>query len=694
MAEVKNQVEEIENLLRVAAFSDEDDPIREKTYSALGVDADTLDTYKKSFYFANEEDPRYKELAVDIKNKVFSMVAEKIPIVEEQGVSTVERFTLNNLFNTAEPELQKKFLEDQGYKVTQDENGELLVQKPMGNGLFEPVRNRIEPGDIKLDMFEIAKDIGDEAVNLIQGAISGGSMMTTLPVAAATGGIIGGSTEMVRQVIRTALGYPQTPEASRASLAEQTLMGTGGGALGYGVIKAAQKLGGGLLDKSVEKLVYPEIAKPLDKAMPEGPIKATYPRTVEAAKSLGIPESELLPSQKLMSREVMNQEGYLLKGSDLAGRGLRKQAESMMKKVADEANALVASAGKMAGMDKADIGNVIKSGVVERAKKILQPAEEIYESIEGRFKSIPIRKDDIAVLKEKFSKVLSPGKSIVKNISDDLDTIRTLDDLKNVRSVLGQGYQSELNVVEQTILNDTYKGLTDLRSNTLRRIAPNLRAQIDEADGLYAQGADLLKESLGIDKFKSGIMNSIEKMLEKKTPEQVVTDLFPLKNKEQLNAFAKNFPEQFDEAKNWYVKTLMDKSKASDGLYKGQLSAKEFSKNLKDIKNNSPSVLNLLFGEAGAIKAKAVIDFMDSLPPTFNPSDTGSFMQQLFSTITHPVQASKDVGLFKATLKAAASSAGLKVPANLATESLKRGAGILGVSGSQGILDKYKQENK
>lgn len=187
-------------------------------------------------------------------------------------------------------------------------------------------------------------------------------------------------------------------------------------------------------------------------------------------------------------------------------------------------------------------------------------------------------------------------------------------------------------------------------------------------------------------------MNSIEKMLEKKTPEQVVTDLFPLKNKEQLNAFAKNFPDQFNEAKNWYIKTLLDKSKATDGLYKGQLGPRELATNLKDIKNNSPSVLNLLFGEDGALKAKAVSDFMDSLPPNFNPSETGSFMQQLFSTLTHPVQASKDVGLFKATLKAAASSAG--IPTNLATESLRRGAGILGVSGSKGILDKYKQENK
>ena len=63
-----------------------------------------------------------------------------------------------------------------------------------------------------------------------------------------------------------------------------------------------------------------------------------------------------------------------------------------MKSVSDEANALVSSAGKMAGMDKADIGNVIKSGVVERAKKILQPAEEIYTGLEGRFKFIPIQK--------------------------------------------------------------------------------------------------------------------------------------------------------------------------------------------------------------------------------------------------------------------------------------------------------------
>lgn len=653
----KNDLEELKNALDVGAFANSGDPIREKLWEKYELDDAALDAYRTAV--ALENDPNEADIVGRIKKKVFDQVAEKLPVANVQGVTGSERLTLKNIFDTAGPDLQKKYLEDRGYVVTQ-ENGELLVRKP-----GELQRKRIEEEGLSLDPLEIAADLGDVIVDSIQGAST--VAKTTLGPTMAIGAAVGGLTELIKQNIRSYLGYEETPLKQAGESAFQMGMGALGGGLGYKIGKAAFQTEAekfttrqapsaisqiipeelkGVAQVTQKESILPGIEQPLEGGLLRSEItgrgpRATFPRTQAAAAELGIPEEAILPSMKYDSQPLRTQESLLLKGSSTLGRPLRKQAEKIFQSANAAAEDLVKTATPLS---QYQAGESARQGIIDAVAKKLEPAEAIYNSIESNFKFIPVSND----VKKKILSNLddglfkySPTDELKNKIIADVNKMKNLEDLKNLRSTVGGNMTMTSNWVEGTMVDKIYQSLTEQRSEILKKLAPKLDPQIKEADRIWREAIEDISSSLGIRKYQAGVKRSLEEALDaQKLPaEKLIEQIFPLNDYRKLKEMQRVFPSEFNTARDWFLAKTKEKSlaKGKEGAA-GEFSGILFGKRISDMATKRPELINLIFGEEGAKKAKALVDLSKVLPYDQNPSGTSYLFEQILTDVMSPKQ--------------------------------------------------------
>lgn len=469
-----DEIEQSKNLLKVAAFADQDDPIRQAAFSKLGVDDQALSAYKTSVYLENSDVPQERQLALDIKNKVFDQVAKTIPVADVQGVSNVERLTLKNVFDTAKPELQKKFLEDRGY-VVDVEGDNLFVRKP-----DETVRQKIDPENIKMDLFEIAKDIGDSTVDLIQGAATAAG--TTLTRSMGAGAGIGALTELIKQAARTSLGYSETGDERASNIAQQAGIGAIGGGLGYGVAKYALPM----LGKGAQSLGQKLIGEPK--------LKENAGAVKEAAERLGI--TELLPTQQLEGQKVRLTTEALVK----TGVGkTAKVSENVNRVLTDSAQQAITKATR--GFAPGEVSEDSAKIIVDELKA---PAEEIYNSVQATLKANQVPKESLQNLLKSLPDTPATQKPR-QFLAKQMSKISNLSDLKEARTMVWDELPkntSDMPYAELKAYRAIRDGLTNIRSQVLKQnSAGNVADSISQADAIYAAAmkeADRFDDVIGI----------------------------------------------------------------------------------------------------------------------------------------------------------------------------------------------------
>lgn len=597
---------------------------RDEVLKTVGLNDELLEGYKWSIQ--NPNDPK----STEVRNIVFSKIAEVMPVVQEQGVSIGQRMTVKNLLDTAGPDVQMKYLQDQGYQ-TRLKNDQVQIRKPQ-----DPIWSVVDPNEIELA--DVLDHIGD-VVEI------GAGIPATLGGGFAGGAAVAAGVEAGKQAIGKLFGVRE--ELSPREVGIQGTLGGIGAKAGQLIGKGVQKAYRGALDY-------------ISSAVP----KENIEEVTKAAKALGI--DKLFQTQKVESKAVERLTSEQIETGLLGGYKTKALVRESKAKVAAEAENLVKDA-----LDKTpyQFGEQASKMIQDAVDQKLKPAVELYDKLSTNFKFIPVKKDELKLAAESLRKEfkLSGTRGELNNIISDLSTIRNLDDLKAVRTSLGRR-KSIVTTPETAELYDTvYQKLTDIRSNVLKEKFPEQKALIEKADKIFAETAQDIQNLFGLKKIKGTVAGATEKALSEIPKEKLLDKIFKTDNLEQLKSLQDRFPNIFEEARKFKINDI-----AQTATFKGSLTPTRLA---KEIDKLNPEVSNLIFGSDGAQKAKYLKTYLDSLPQNMNLS--GTEMQRASTSLLNPVSQAASVG--RAILLRLIEENAFAVPGKqgLGTKGLV-GAGIIG----------------
>lgn len=564
---------------------------RAEVLNVMGLSDEDATAYKWSLQ--NQDDPR----ATEVKNIVISKIANKMPVVQEQGVSTKERFTVKNLLDTAGTDIQAKYLQDQGYQ-TRVKNDQLQIRKP-----DQPIWSVVDPNE--LDLQDVLDHVGD-AIEI------GTGIAATVPAGFLGGAAVSGGIEAGKQAIGRVLGVREELAPSQVGL--QAALG------GIGA-KAGQIIGQG-----VQK-GYSKLLDLYSSAIP----KQDIPQVKKAAEALGI--TKLFPTQKVESKTVERLTSEQLDAGLIGGYKAKGLLREVTGKLSDEVNSLVKE-----GLNKTpyQFGEAVSSQIQEAVAQKLKPATELYDKLSTNFKFIPVKKDELKTVVDSLRKEfpLSGTKGELGNIAADLGTIKNLDDLKAVRTSIGRR-KSIVTSPETADLYDTvYQKLTDIRSNVLKDRFPDQKAAIEKADQIFAETSQDIQNLFGLKKIKGSVTGAAQRTLEDMPKEKVFQKIFKTEDFDQLKQLQQSFPNIYEEARKFKIGQI-----AEEATYKQRVTPRGL---IKQIDKLNPEVVDLIFGTDGAAKAKNLKLYLDSLPENMNLS--GTEMQRATTSLLNPVSQALSIG--------------------------------------------------
>lgn len=316
-----------------------DSPMRKQVMESMNIDDEDVKAHQ--WALNNPDDPE----ANTVKNIVYEKLIQDMPVVQQQGVSGVERFNIQNLLSDQDAQLA--YLKTKGYD-TKIKDGQIAVRKP-GIDTFWSV---VDPKELELgDVIDV---IGD-AIEIGAGTIG------TLAAPFIGGAAVSGGFEAGKQLLGKAIGIRE--EFAPTEIASKAIVG---GVMG----KAGQYLG-----KAVSGVKGYLSEKVIDTAKP----KAALGEIENIAKEWGV---ELLPSQRYDSKTISGlTENLVKKGSGKLSDISRKFQDAL----ADSAENVVkkAAQGKIPEGKGEDFANAI-------FKEMKKPADELYDLTVNAYAKEPV----------------------------------------------------------------------------------------------------------------------------------------------------------------------------------------------------------------------------------------------------------------------------------------------------------------
>lgn len=321
--------------------------------------------------------------------------------------------------------------------------------------------------------------------------------------------------------------------------------------------------------------------------------------------------------------------------------------------------------GEGSRLTKAELGNALKEKLTARLRVQSSPIEEMYKTIKNDFDVISLDKGAIQGIKSELSAMkeltLSP-KSVesqaIKRVLDELDNLKTVDDIKQYKSLLRGSVaptasssekriigiiSDKLRIAEEESIVNTAKALGVTDATKAAQVA-DLVNQRKVANALYKDfitDVKTLSERLGKGRVH-GLEDALHFINERLTPEEVATKIFAKKDSEFLNFFAKKFPEEMALVRDYQKQALREASTLN-----GVLNPKKLFNNINKLE---PEIQGHIFDQAELNKLKKAEIYLDSFPKRFNPSGTSEMMafRQAFESPKMSVIANvRDAGIEK-----------------------------------------------
>lgn len=406
--------------------------------------------------------------------------------------------------------------------------------------------------------------------------------------------------------------------------------------------------------------------------------KAAAQEIEAAARELGAP---VLPGQVLDNSLLQRIESTLQNSPTFVGEGQRELADKGFESVRGALNSSLENQNLLSELE---LGNQLKSSFANKISEENAPISELFNKIRESHQAMPLSEKSGSAIARNIGKIKdarispsSPGAAIVKRVQAELPNLKSVDDVKEYRTLLRKGLSTNASSAERSVVANIDKRLKALEEGTVVRTGKKMAAETSDPE-FAKQAKSLIGERKAANENYSQLMRKVETLggklgikspegpsgflnkLDELTPEKVSRKLFDRNDTEFLQEMNGLFPDQ--------VKGIFDFEKAK--ILKN--ATKDFKINpsevLKQIDKLSPEAQTLMFSPEQLKKIKASKTYLESLPKNANPSGT-AFTQDLLTFTNNPIKAplanARDFA-FKAFLDAA--SKGDKVGANSFTK--------------------------
>ena len=455
------------------------------------------------------------------------------------------------------------------------------------------------------------------------GALAGGVAGTALgPAGTFGGGALGaaGGSALKNLIEAQLLGQ----EKSRGEIYGDPIKEAALESVGQGIGGLVSK-GAGLAGKYIKEPIENILAK-----LASGE-KAGAPAIKEAAQRIGV-----TPTRGMLTSEPFIQkfESGLAQTPSLRGQELNKSIQDVQTGMRSAGEKALSSGINQ--QTEVQLGAAAKSLVSKDIGKKLEPAIEVYKKIENDIYDIDIPEISTKRISQNISSLPyakisgSQESTFAKQISENLEKVKSLDELRNLRSYVGKAFNNQ-NIspsMNQTV-SEIYGRLSKLEQNSITRAAISASAnpqygrsvalemvkEIKDANKVYAGVSSDLKEiatHAGMGRVNN--YGDFIRKMEAMPDERFADSFFKLNNVKALGDFQKQFPESFE---------LMRKSKLSDiymkSLTKGELSIPKLITNTKSI---GPESRKLLLGDASDQGLKDIETVYNATYQKVGPSGT------------------------------------------------------------------------
>lgn len=463
-----------------------------------------------------------------------------------------------------------------------------------------------------------------------------------IAASAGLGALIGGSTSGLIEGLKYKLGTPLAKSAQPAiQEAEQPLAGEI-----KPVISEADAAP--YEEGNFETTIKNSPAIPTDEVQNilEGTkdVKENAQEIASAAQTIRAPVLEGMISD---NKWVQRAEDSLLNGAPTFSGQLRTKAYDQVYQAVK--NATDTAIGENASFSKAELGNLLKEGIIQKINQQVAPINELYGELKNYTSAIPLSERSAPAIARNISNLQeirispsSPEGQLAKRVINEIGNLKTVDDVKVYKSVLMRSVSPTASSGEKRMAAILADKLGDLEDSSILRFAKTqmktpeaqqrIASLIDQkqlADQTYKpfkQDLQTLGEQLGKGKVY-GAQDAIDFIQNRLTPEELTQKLFSKNNSEFLNFFQKKFPDEMGLMRQYQKSALRDQASKTGTLTPAMV--------FKEVNKLQPEVQKALFSQAELQQLKAAEIVRNSIPKNFNPSGTER-AAQLGEFFKHP----------------------------------------------------------
>jgi hypothetical protein len=385
----------------------------------------------------------------------------------------------------------------------------------------------------------------------------------------------------------------------------------------------------------------------------EGGIKANAKAIEEAANALGFKPTPAMLSNNLTLQAL---ESSLDQSASIGGLTGVRSGKTGTNQLREGLKQAASKFGDQASsMTKVDLGDAIKADILEKVNIKYEPVAKSFENIRESTQFIEVPEKSKQILARNFLRqkdvALSPSSSWgqkAARYADDLQNVKSVDDIKRLRSLALKEARASMEPADQGVLNYIADRLQALEGVTIKRAASataptpkqgvkigndlvkQLRSTRKDFKGIIQPLGEVAKES-GLSRPKT--IKDFARVISETPSEKLPDMLFRINNTRALNLIKKEFPTSFDLIRNQRIGEIIEKSSV-----KGEIMPSKLLKNLKAI---GPEARELIFNSKDVNKSVNYLEtVLNAIPNKIGPSGTPQG-QMLMNILNVPFQATE-----------------------------------------------------
>lgn len=433
------------------------------------------------------------------------------------------------------------------------------------------------------------------AVGATLGGIAGTAAGPGGTIIGAGAGAVAG--KGLQQQARSVFFPEEAPQTTEQALTEQA---------GAGVREGLGQLAGGVAAKALgagAKALFPAAKKGAQK-------------TIEAANRLGIKATK---GQVTQGKIVQGLESSLEQSPTITG-AVHRRARGKIEDALTRRLEKIAGKGA-GGLTKFEVGEGVKASIKEKASGQLSEARALYKGLEDKFAASPVSPNLLGRVRQGLldSKAIklqpnSPAAKLANELGESVKNIKTVEDLKEFRTILGGRYEANMDKATRKVVDDAYDMLTDIRSKSLI-FDKESGEQIAKADKIWK---NFFKEFKELDASFGGKPSKSPQQfltkLEKLEGSDVSPKLFQAQKVGRLGKLKEALPSEFKALSEQRIGEIVEKSQV-----KGELNSRKFIRNIAKL---PPETKRLMFGDDGIRAIDDVETIINAFPDKMGPSGT------------------------------------------------------------------------